>query len=96
MGHPMRLELTRVGLLVELANHNTTRSALNNSHNDYSNNTSKENDCNFKIKANSPMKALCNFENVIYQGVIFPKENIKKEINKSLYRNFIDKMEIKV
>ena len=27
-GHPMRLELTRVGLLVELANHYTTRSAL--------------------------------------------------------------------
>ena len=26
-GHPMRLELTRVGLLVELANHYTTRSA---------------------------------------------------------------------
>ena len=24
MGHPMRLELTRVGLLVELANHYTT------------------------------------------------------------------------
>ena len=27
-GHPMRLELTRVGLLVQLANHYTTRSAL--------------------------------------------------------------------
>ena len=27
-GHPMRLELTRVGLLVELANHYTTRGAL--------------------------------------------------------------------
>ena len=26
-GHPMRLELTRVGLLVELANHCTTRGA---------------------------------------------------------------------
>ena len=26
-GHPMRLELTRVGLLVELANHYTTRGA---------------------------------------------------------------------
>ena len=29
-GHPMRLELTRVGLLVELANHYTTRGAFNN------------------------------------------------------------------
>ena len=27
-GHPMRLELTRVGLLVQLANHYTTRGAL--------------------------------------------------------------------
>ena len=27
-GHPMRLELTRVGLLVELANHYTTRGAF--------------------------------------------------------------------
>ena len=27
-GHPMRLELTRVGLLVELANHYTTRGTL--------------------------------------------------------------------
>ena len=26
-GHPMRLELTRVGLLVELANHYTTKGA---------------------------------------------------------------------
>ena len=29
MGHPMRLELTRVGLLVKLANRYTTRGALN-------------------------------------------------------------------
>ena len=27
-GHPMRLELTRVGLLVELANHYTTRGSI--------------------------------------------------------------------
>ena len=30
MGHPMRLELTRVGLLVELANHYATRGAQTN------------------------------------------------------------------
>ena len=29
IGHPMRLELTRVGLLVKLANHYTTKGALN-------------------------------------------------------------------
>ena len=28
MGHPMRLELTRVGLLVKLANHYTTLACL--------------------------------------------------------------------
>ena len=28
MGHPMRLELTHVGLLVKLANHYTTKGAL--------------------------------------------------------------------
>ena len=28
MGHPMRLELTREGLLISLANHYTTRGAL--------------------------------------------------------------------
>ena len=27
MGHPMRLELTRVGLLVKVANHYTTKGA---------------------------------------------------------------------
>ena len=30
-GHPMRLELTRVGLLAELANHYTTRGASHES-----------------------------------------------------------------
>ena len=38
-GHPMRLELTRVGLLVELANHYTTRGTYDddddNDDNDY-------------------------------------------------------------
>ena len=33
MGHPMRLELTRVGLLVKVANHYTTKGALDH---DYS------------------------------------------------------------
>ena len=33
-GHPMRLELTRVGLLAELANHYTPRGACNSSSSD--------------------------------------------------------------
>ena len=65
----------------------------NNDNNNHSYNASKENDCNCKIKINCPMKGLCNLENVVYQGIIFPKENIK---NKKFYRNFIDEMEIKL
>ena len=38
------------------------------------------------------MKGLCNLKNVVYQGIILTKENIKR----NLYRNFIDQMEIKV
>ena len=48
-----------------------------------------------KIKINCPMKGLCNLKNVVYQGIIFPKENIKNK-NKNLYQNFIDEMKIKV
>ena len=34
-------------------------------------------------------------KNVVYQGIIFPKENIKDN-KKKQYRNFIDEMEIMV
>ena len=47
-----------------------------------------KNNFNCKIKINCPMKVWCNLENVVYQGIIFPKENIKNK-NKNLYRNFI-------
>ena len=53
-----------------------------------------KNNCNFKIKINCPMKDLNNLENVVYQDIISPKENIKEK--KNLYRNFISWMEIKV
>ena len=33
------------------------------------------------------MNGLCTLKNVAYQAIIFPKENIKHEIN--LYWNFI-------
>ena len=35
MGHPMGLELTRVGLLVKFAKHYTTKGALIHNNNDY-------------------------------------------------------------
>ena len=39
------------------------------------------------------MKGSCNSKYTVYQGIIFPKENIKDL--KKLYRNFIDEMKIK-
>ena len=43
------------------------------------NNTSKGNDCKSKITINCPLKGLCNLKNVVYQGIIFPEENIKNK-----------------
>ena len=53
----------------------------------------RENECNCKTKIKCPMNGLCNLENVIYQGIIFPKENIN---NRKTYMNFINEMEIKI
>ena len=50
------------------------------------NNNNKENQCNCKIRNNCPMNGSCNLNNVVYQGIIDPKENIK---DKNLYRNFL-------
>ena len=40
-------------------------------------NNSKQNKCNCKTRNNYPMNGLCNLNNVVYQGIIYPKENIK-------------------
>ena len=46
----------------------------------YNNNdNSKQNECNCKTRNNCPMNGLCNLNNVIYQGIIYQKENIKDE-----------------
>ena len=37
------------------------------------------------------MNGLCNLNNVVYQGIIYPKKNIKDK--KNLYRNFLLEME---
>ena len=37
------------------------------------NNTSRETECNCKTKNKCPMNGLCNLENVVDQGIIFPK-----------------------
>ena len=41
-------------------------------------NTSRENECNCKTKNKCPMNGLYNLENVVYQGIIFPKEKVQK------------------
>ena len=41
------------------------------------NNNIKQNECNSKTRHNCPMNGLCNLNNVVYQGIIYPKENIK-------------------
>ena len=37
------------------------------------------------------MIGLCNLNNVVYKGIIYPKENINEK--KKLYRNFLHEME---
>ena len=41
------------------------------------NNNSKQNECNCKNRNNCPMNGLCNLNNVVYQGIIYPKKNIE-------------------
>ena len=47
---------------------------INNRNNNYNNCIKKE--CNCKSRDNCPMNGLCNLNNVIYQAIIYPKENI--------------------
>ena len=41
---------------------------------------------------NCPMNGLCNLDNVVYQGIIYRKENVKDK--KNLNRNFVEEMEV--
>ena len=45
--------------------------------NNNNNSNSKQNECNFKTRMNCPKNELCNLDNVVYQGIIYPKENVK-------------------
>ena len=40
------------------------------------NNNRKQNECNCKTRNNCPTNGLCKLNNVVYQGIIYPKENI--------------------
>ena len=41
---------------------------------------------------NCPMNGLCKLDNIVYEGIIYPKENIKDK--KNLYSDFVDEMEV--
>ena len=58
-------------------NGNNNNNNKNNGNNININNTCRENEYNCKTKNKCPMNGLYNLENVVYQGIIFPKENIK-------------------
>ena len=48
------------------------------------NNKSKQNECNCKTRTNCPVNGLCNLDNVVYQGIIYPKENVKDKKKKTI------------
>ena len=56
----------------------------NNNNNNNNNNNSIKKECNCKSRDNCSMNGLCNLNNVIYQAIIYPKENITDK--KNLYR----------
>ena len=49
------------------------------------NNNSKQNECNCKTRMNCPINGLCNLDDVVYQGIIYPKENVK---DRNIYIEF--------
>ena len=53
----------------------------NNNNINNNNNNSKQNECNCKTQMNCPLNGLCNLDNVVYQEIIYPKENLKDRKN---------------
>ena len=48
----------------------------NQTNNKTNNNNSEQNKCNCKTRNDCPINGLCNLKNVVYLGIIYPKENI--------------------
>ena len=60
-----------------VSNHNKEiNKEFQNRTNNNNNNNSKQNEWNCKTRNNCPMNGICNLNNVVYQGIIYPKENI--------------------
>ena len=51
---------------------------INKFHNQVNNNNinSKKIECNCKSQSDCPMNGLCSLDNVVYQAIIYPKEDI--------------------
>ena len=60
--------------IINSHNKNITKDFQDQINNNNNNCVKKE--CNCKSRDNCPMKRLCNLNNVIYQAIIYPKENI--------------------
>ena len=61
--------------------HDQTNNYSNNDNNNNkgdndNNNTCRQNECNCKTRK-MPYERVIQFENVVYQGIIYPKENVK-------------------
>ena len=63
-------------LIINNHNKKIIKEFQNRTNNNNYNNNSKEDECNCKTRKNCPMNELCNLNNVVYQGITYPKENI--------------------
>ena len=59
-------------------NHNNEiiRDFQNQANNNNNNNDNKKIECNCKSRSDCPMNGFCNLDNVVYQAIIYPKEDM--------------------
>ena len=57
-------------------NNNNNNNNKNNNNNNNNNNNSKKIECNCKSRSDCSINGLCNSDNVVYQAIIYPKENV--------------------
>ena len=77
--------------IINSHNKNITKDFQDQINNRNNNNNCVKKECNCKSRDNCPMNGLCNLNNVIYQAIIYPKENITDK--KNLYRVDFHEME---
>ena len=77
--------------IINSHNKNITKDFQDQINNRNNNNNCVKKECNCKSRDNCPMNGLCNLNNVIYQAIIYPKENIMDK--KNLYQVDFHEME---